>query len=95
MYDFVSEDGIGHTVWVIDSDTEIGLLVQYFREVTNLYIAAADKINPLIRARVANAEDGFQQFFLQQGNIQPQVPGGRTGYFRLQPRSKGFEREHT
>lgn len=39
VYDFVSEDGIGHTVWVIDSDTEIGLLVQYFREVTNLYIA--------------------------------------------------------
>lgn len=38
-YDFVSEDGIGHTVWVIDSDTEIGLLVQYFREVANLYIA--------------------------------------------------------
>ena len=24
VYDFVSEDGIGHTVWVIDSDTEIG-----------------------------------------------------------------------
>ena len=39
VYDFVSEDGIGHTVWVIDSDTEIGLLVQYFREVANLYIA--------------------------------------------------------
>lgn len=39
VYDFVSEDGIGHTVWVIDSDTEIGLLAQYFREVPNLYIA--------------------------------------------------------
>lgn len=38
-YDFVSEDGIGHTVWVIDSDTEIGMLVQYFREVESLYIA--------------------------------------------------------
>ena len=28
VYDFVSDDGIGHTVWVIDSDTEIGMLVQ-------------------------------------------------------------------
>lgn len=39
VYDFVSEDGIGHTVWVIDSDTEIGMLVQSFQNVKNLYIA--------------------------------------------------------
>lgn len=39
VYDFVSEDGIGHTVWVIDSDTEIGMLVQSFQKVPNLYIA--------------------------------------------------------
>lgn len=39
VYDFVSEDGIGHTVWVIDSDTEIGMLVQSFQNVENLYIA--------------------------------------------------------
>ena len=38
-YDFVSEDGIGHTIWTIDSDTEIGLLVNVFKEVENLYIA--------------------------------------------------------
>ena len=39
VYDFVSEDGIGHTVWMIDSDTEIGMLVQSFMNVENLYIA--------------------------------------------------------
>ncbi len=39
VYDFVSEDGIGHTVWVVDSDTEIGILVDSFRQVENLYIA--------------------------------------------------------
>lgn len=39
VYDFVSEDGIGHKVWVIDSDAEIGMLTHYFREVANLYIA--------------------------------------------------------
>ena len=39
VYDFVSDDGIGHTVWVIDSDTEIGMLVDSFKKVKNLYIA--------------------------------------------------------
>ena len=39
VYDFVSEDGIGHTVWMIDSDTEIGILVQSFLYTENLYIA--------------------------------------------------------
>ena len=39
VYDFISEDGIGHTVWVIDSDTEIGMLVQSFQNVKNFYIA--------------------------------------------------------
>ena len=39
VYDFVSDDGIGHTVWVIDSDTEIGMLVESFQYVENLYIA--------------------------------------------------------
>ncbi len=39
VYDFVSEDGIGHTVWVIDSDTEIDILVDAFRKTKNFYIA--------------------------------------------------------
>lgn len=39
VYDFVAEDGIGHTVWVIDSDTEIDMLVESFKQVKNLYIA--------------------------------------------------------
>lgn len=39
IYDFVSEDGIGHTVWMIDSDTEIGILVNAFRHVESFYIA--------------------------------------------------------
>lgn len=39
VYDFVSDDGIGHTVWVIDNDTEIGMLVESFKDVSHLYIA--------------------------------------------------------
>lgn len=38
-YDFVAEDGIAHTAWVVDSDAEIGLLVEAFKQVENLYIA--------------------------------------------------------
>ena len=39
VYDFVSEDGIGHTVWVIDRDAVIEEICQLFEGVENLYIA--------------------------------------------------------
>ena len=38
-YDFISEDGIGHTVWVIDDNKVIERLTVLFAEVGNLYIA--------------------------------------------------------
>jgi len=39
VYDFVSEDGIGHTVWVMDEDGIIGEICEIFAGVENLYIA--------------------------------------------------------
>lgn len=39
VYDFVSEDGIGHTVWVVDDPQVIGSLCAEFAQVDNLYIA--------------------------------------------------------
>ena len=39
IYDFVSEDGIGHTVWVIDNPVIVNEIVDMFKEVENLYIA--------------------------------------------------------
>ncbi|MDD3439756.1 MAG: DUF1015 domain-containing protein, partial [Clostridiaceae bacterium] len=39
VYDFVSDDGIGHTVWVIDGDDSIQRLEERFRAVDYLYIA--------------------------------------------------------
>ena len=39
IYDFVAEDGITHTAWVIDSETEISMLTESFRHVDSLYIA--------------------------------------------------------
>lgn len=58
-YDFVAEDGIRHTVWVMDSDMEIGLLVQSFQNVKNLYIADghhrnASAVKVALKRREAN-----------------------------------------
>ncbi len=39
LYDFVSEDGIGHTVWSIDHDEVILSLVELFAHIDRLYIA--------------------------------------------------------
>ena len=38
-YDFVSEDGISHIVWVIDNDETISEIIELFKEIDNLYIA--------------------------------------------------------
>lgn len=68
IYDFIAEDGIGHTVWMIDSDTEIGLLVSAFQDVANFYIAdghhrnaSAAKVG-LQRRKEKEAYDGTEEF---------------------------------
>ena len=38
-FDFISEDGIGHRVWVIDSDAEITKVCDFFAGLDALYIA--------------------------------------------------------
>ncbi len=39
IYDFVSEDNVGHTVWLIDEDAVINRLIMVFATVPSLYIA--------------------------------------------------------
>lgn len=39
IYDFISDDGNGHRVWIIDDDLIISELIKLFKEVKNLYIA--------------------------------------------------------
>ena len=39
IYDFVSEDGIGHRVWVIGSDAEITAIQEAFAKIPSVYIA--------------------------------------------------------
>ena len=38
-YDFTSEDGIGHTLWVVSDDAEIARLAELFAAVPALYVA--------------------------------------------------------
>lgn len=38
-YDFVAEDGFGHTFWVIDDDATIAAITDAFAAIDNLYIA--------------------------------------------------------
>lgn len=39
IYNFVSEDGIGHQVWIIDNEIIVEEIVALFGEIENLYIA--------------------------------------------------------
>jgi len=39
LYDFISEDGIGHRVWVISSDDKITAIQKAFGEIPSVYIA--------------------------------------------------------
>ena len=39
IYDFVSEDGVGHRVWVIDDSQRIKQIQESFHEISSIYIA--------------------------------------------------------
>ena len=39
VYDFVSEDGIGHRVWVIDNDLDVAMIEEAFGKIPAIYIA--------------------------------------------------------
>ena len=39
VYDFISKDGIGHSVWIINDDAVIAKLKDLFLDIPNLYIA--------------------------------------------------------
>lgn len=69
VYDFVSEDNIGHTVWVIDNDDVINSLKQGFEQVPALYIAdghhrnaSAVKVGLKRRAEIGDNYDKNAEF---------------------------------
>ena len=68
VYDFVSEDGIGHTVWVIDEGNVIRELCGRFEQIENLYIAdghhrSASAVRVGMMRREQNPQwDGDEEF---------------------------------
>lgn len=68
VYDFVSDDGIGHTVWVMDEDAVICEICEIFGGVENLYIAdghhrSASAVRVGMKRREQNPGwDGSEEF---------------------------------
>lgn len=68
VYQFTSSDGIGHTVWVIDQDSDIREIHEGFRQVENIYIAdghhrAASAVKVGLKRRSEHPDyDGTEEF---------------------------------
>lgn len=61
VYDFVSDDEISHTVWIVDKEEAINKLVDLFKSVSTLYIADghhrnASAVNVAIKRRKENPD---------------------------------------
>lgn len=67
-YDFVSEDGIGHRVWLIDEQTDIDTIQKSFGAMSQIYIAdghhrAASAVKVGIKRRENNdTHDGTEEY---------------------------------
>ena len=67
-YDFVTEDGITNTVWVVDDDNDINALTAAFEKIPCLYIAdghhgAASAVRVGMKRREANPDyNGSEEF---------------------------------
>jgi len=73
VYDFVSEDGIGHIVWVIDNEIIVSEVIELFKDVKNFYIAdghhrSASAVKVGLKRRAANpnytGEEEFNYFLV-------------------------------
>lgn len=71
VYDFVSDDGVAQTVWVIDDDSVVDTLVKEFAEIPYLYIAdghhrcaSAVRVGERRRGEGAYDKDAEFNFFL-------------------------------
>jgi len=68
LYDFTAEDGVKHTVWRVDEETEINNIEERFMKVPALYIAdghhrAASAANVAAQRAAANPENtGFENY---------------------------------
>lgn len=68
VYQFVSPDGIGHAVWVIDTDKDIRSIQESFQQVDSIYIAdghhrAASAVKVGLKRRAGNPDyNGTEAF---------------------------------
>lgn len=68
VYDFISDDGIGHQVWIIDKDTDIAQISVAFSDMKEIYIAdghhrCASAVKVGLKRREANPNyDGTEEF---------------------------------
>jgi len=68
LYDFVSEDGIGHQVWIVKDDVDIATIENAFEGMQEIYIAdghhrCASAVKVGLRRREANPDyDGTEEF---------------------------------
>lgn len=68
VYQFVSPDGIGHAVWVIDADEDIRSIQESFQQIDSIYIAdghhrAASAVKVGLKRRAGHPEyDGTEEF---------------------------------
>ncbi|MBR1816510.1 MAG: DUF1015 domain-containing protein [Lachnospiraceae bacterium] len=66
LYSFVSEDGIGHNVWIIDRQEDIDTIKNEFNNLSDIYIAdghhrAASAVKVGIKRRKENPEASYRE----------------------------------
>ena len=99
IYDFIAEDGVGHTIWQIaDSDT-IASLVEAFKAVPALYIAdghhrTASAVKVGLKRREANPNyDGTEEFNYFLSVIFPDAELAILDYNRVVKDLNGLSKE--
>lgn len=68
LYDFISEDGIGHRVWLVDSGEDIKTIRETFAQISEIYIAdghhrCASAVKVGLKRRAEHPDyDGTEEF---------------------------------
>ena len=98
-YDFTSEDGIQHTLWVVDDDSDIALIEKEFAAIDVMYIAdghhrsaAASRVRELRKGRLGPAYKGDEEFNFFMTVIFPHNQMRIMDYNRVVKDLKGMSR---
>lgn len=99
VYDFVSEDGIGHRVWVISNTDVVEDIANGFAEINHVYIAdghhraaSAVKVG-LKRREAAGRIDGYEEFNFFLSVLFPENELKILPYYRVVKDLNGYSAE--